>query len=93
MAQSSRRHRFAVALMLGVTIVATAGLSEHTGSIASMQRFLAVDNHSGQVLMTVVTDAATTISYPMTLRAGAKVRVYGVQTGRTIHAQRIERMY
>jgi hypothetical protein len=78
--------------MLGVTIVAATGLAEHSGSVASVRRFLAVDNHSGHVLMTVVTDAATAISHPLVLRAGAQVRVYGVQTGRTIRAQRIELM-
>lgn len=93
MTHKARRRNLAIVLMLGVTIVAGTGLVRRSDSVASVRRFLAVDNHSRQVLMTVVTDASTAISSPGPLHAGLQVRVYGVQVGRTIRAHRIERMY
>ncbi len=96
MAKGRRRHQLAVVLMLGVTIVAGKGLPGSSGApvgrVSSVKRFLVVDNTSERSLLTVVADASTAILNPSPLYAGLKLRVYGVQTGRTIRAQRIEVM-
>lgn len=92
MAHGQRRRKLAVVLMLGVTILAGSGASSNGPRVSSVRRFLAVDNTSGRSLLTVVTDDSTAIVNPSPLYAGLKVRVYGIQTGRTIHAQRIEVM-
>ncbi len=86
-----RSRQFAVALVLGVTIVAGTGFTRST-QMPPVRRFLAVDNYSGRSLITVVTDASTSILHSNPLYAGLKVRVYGIRTGRTIRAQRIEVM-
>lgn len=82
--------KLAVALMLGVTILAGSGAAQVPGAVTSVRRFLVVDNASGRSLLTVVTDASTAMLNPGTLYAGLQVRVYGVQSGRTIRARRIE---
>ena len=96
MAKGRRRHQLAVVLMLGVTIVAGKGLPGSSGApvgrVSSVKRFLVVDNTSERSLLTVVADASTAILNPSPLYAGLKLRVYGVQTGRTIRARRIEVM-
>lgn len=96
MAKGRRRRQFAVVLMLGVTIVAGNGIpggsKAQTAAFKSVKRFLAVDNTSGQSLITVVADASTSILNPSPIYAGLKLRVYGIKTGRTIRAHRIEVM-
>ena len=89
--RAGRSRQIAVALVLGVTIVATTGWTR-SAAIRPVHRFLAVDNYSGRSLLTVVTDPTTSILLSNPLYAGLRVRVYGVKTGRTIHAQRIEVM-
>ena len=89
--RAGRSRQLAVALMLGVTIIATTGLAQSPVA-QSGRRFLAVDNDSGRSLLTVVTDASTATPWTHLLYAGLQVRVYGVKTGRTIHARRIEIM-
>lgn len=85
-----RRRQFAVALIFGVTILVGGTATPGAGSVSTVQRYLAVDNLSGRRLLTVVTDHTTNFSASTGLKAGQQVRVYGVQYGRTIHAQRIE---
>jgi hypothetical protein len=87
-----RRRKFAVVLMLGVTVVAASGVGLTATSIRPYKRFLAVDNRTRQSLLTVVTDSSTAIVDPSPLYAGLQVRVYGTVKGSTIHAQRIEVM-
>lgn len=88
-----RRGKFAIVLMLGVTVVAASGLGASASSWRPHKRFLAVDNGTRSSLLTVVTDASTAIVDPSPLYAGLQVRVYGVRQGRTIHARRIEVMH
>lgn len=86
MAHGKRAQHLAVALILGVTILAgTTGAPSSSG-----RRFLAVDNASGRSLLTVVTDASTAMHGPLALSAGIRLRIYGTQSGRTIRARRIE---
>ncbi len=76
--------------MCGVTIVAAGGLGYQNTTKTQLRRFLAVDTVSGRSLLTVVTDESTAILDPSGLYSGLKVRIYGVKSGRTIHARRIE---
>lgn len=85
-----RRRHIAVGLMCGVTIVAAGSLGSQSATSTQLRRFLAVDNARGRSLITVVTDESTAIFDPSGLYSGLKVRIYGVQNGRTIHARRIE---
>ncbi|NMP22307.1 hypothetical protein [Sulfobacillus harzensis] len=89
MSGRKRRQHIAIWLMLGVTILAGATTREG-GRASALRRFLAVDNASGRSVFTVVTDASTTLPRPELLTAGHQVRVYGVKSGRTIRARRIE---
>ncbi len=75
--------------MVGVTILAGSNAPQSHGAVRSNRRYLAVDIASGRSLFTVVTDSSTAID-PSALYAGLQVRVYGVRTGRTIRARRIE---
>jgi len=89
----ARRRPLAVMLMVGVTIVVGSAWSPPSvRTLPNLRRFLAVDHASGGTLVTILTDAQTRPADIPVMAAGLKVRVYGVRTGRTIRAVRMEAM-
>ncbi|AEJ39961.1 hypothetical protein TPY_1781 [Sulfobacillus acidophilus TPY] len=88
MSQSPRHRQWAVALLIGATLL-TGGQVQSGPSPTALRRFLAVDNSSH--VITVVTDGQTEVAGPCYFGAGTRVRIYGVRQGQsTIRANRIE---